>query len=83
MTLPQTDPPEAALPQGAERSEQFVLEVSEYFERLDVRPLGHCTESGLISRLFFLCVVDSDEHTILLGSYPAVEDRTLGDQRTP
>jgi len=35
LTLPQTDPPEAPLPQGAERSEQFVLEVSEYFERLD------------------------------------------------
>ncbi|KAF9654195.1 hypothetical protein BDM02DRAFT_3085988 [Thelephora ganbajun] len=35
LTLPQTDPPEATLPQGAERSEQFVLEVSEYFERLD------------------------------------------------
>lgn len=38
LTLPQTDSLEAALPQGAERSEQFVLEVSEYFERLDVRP---------------------------------------------
>jgi len=35
LTLPQTDGPEDGLPQGAERSEQFVLEVSEYFERLD------------------------------------------------
>ncbi|KAF9786667.1 hypothetical protein BJ322DRAFT_1099164 [Thelephora terrestris] len=35
LTLPQTDPPDAALPQGAERSEQFVLVVSEYFQRLD------------------------------------------------
>ena len=37
LTLPQTDPLDAALPQGAERSEKFVLVVSEYFERLDVR----------------------------------------------
>lgn len=37
LTLPQTDGPEDGLPQGGERSEQFVLEVSEYFERLDVR----------------------------------------------
>jgi hypothetical protein len=36
LTLPQTDTPEDNLPQGEERSEQFVLEVSEYFERLDV-----------------------------------------------
>ncbi|KAJ7601302.1 hypothetical protein FB45DRAFT_973907 [Roridomyces roridus] len=35
LTLPQTDNPEENLPQGDERSEQFVLEVSEYFERLD------------------------------------------------
>jgi len=35
LTLPQTDGPEDNLPQGEERSEQFVLEVSEYFERLD------------------------------------------------
>jgi hypothetical protein len=36
LTLPQTDGPNDGLPQGEERSEQFVLEVSEYFERLDV-----------------------------------------------
>ncbi|KAF8624226.1 hypothetical protein AX15_005990 [Amanita polypyramis BW_CC] len=35
LTLPQTDGPEDNLPQGEERSEQFVLEVSEYFERLE------------------------------------------------
>ncbi|KAJ4485647.1 hypothetical protein J3R30DRAFT_1386368 [Lentinula aciculospora] len=35
LTLPQTDSPDENLPQGEERSEQFVLEVSEYFERLD------------------------------------------------
>ncbi|KAI0964287.1 hypothetical protein AcW1_001144 [Taiwanofungus camphoratus] len=35
LTLPQTDGPDDGLPQGGERSEQFVLEVSEYFERLD------------------------------------------------
>ncbi|KAL0951715.1 hypothetical protein HGRIS_008391 [Hohenbuehelia grisea] len=35
LTLPQTDGPNDNLPQGDERSEQFVLEVSEYFERLD------------------------------------------------
>ena len=36
LTLPQTDGPDDNLSQGDERSEQFVLEVSEYFERLDV-----------------------------------------------
>ncbi|EPQ60151.1 hypothetical protein GLOTRDRAFT_101998 [Gloeophyllum trabeum ATCC 11539] len=30
-----TDKPEDHMPQGEERSEQFVVEVSEYFERLD------------------------------------------------
>ncbi|KAJ8084702.1 hypothetical protein PM082_003478 [Marasmius tenuissimus] len=35
LTLPQTDGPDDNLPQGEERSEQFVLEVNEYFERLD------------------------------------------------
>ncbi|KAF8559963.1 hypothetical protein OG21DRAFT_1479829 [Imleria badia] len=35
LTLPQTDGPDDNLPQGDERSEQFVLEVSEYFERLE------------------------------------------------
>ncbi|VDB86930.1 unnamed protein product [Peniophora sp. CBMAI 1063] len=35
LTLPQTDKPEDDLPQGDERSEQFVLVVSEYFEKLD------------------------------------------------
>ncbi|GBE77477.1 hypothetical protein BKA93DRAFT_910973 [Sparassis latifolia] len=35
LTLPQTDGANDGLPQGGERSEQFVLEVSEYFERLD------------------------------------------------
>lgn len=39
LTLPQTDGPDDNLPQGEERSEQFVLEVSEYFERLDVSAL--------------------------------------------
>jgi hypothetical protein len=36
LSLPQTDDPDANLPSGEERSEQFVLEASEYFERLDV-----------------------------------------------
>ena len=47
LTLPQTDPKDEGaerLPQGEERSEQFVLEVSEYFERLDVRPPFTCDE---------------------------------------
>ncbi|TFY71828.1 hypothetical protein EVG20_g1177 [Dentipellis fragilis] len=35
LTLPQTDAPEDGLPQGGERDERFVEEVSEYFERLD------------------------------------------------
>lgn len=35
LALPQTDKPEDHMPQGEERSEQFVVEVSEYFERLD------------------------------------------------
>ncbi|KAK7058607.1 hypothetical protein VNI00_002243 [Paramarasmius palmivorus] len=40
LTLPQTDGPNDNLPQGEERSEQFVLEVSEYFERLDAIQLA-------------------------------------------
>jgi len=40
LTLPQTDTPEDGLPQGGERSEQFVLEASEYFERLDQIHIG-------------------------------------------
>lgn len=36
LTLPQTDTIEEGLPQGEERSEKFVLEVSEYFSLLDV-----------------------------------------------
>jgi len=35
LSLPQTDTPDSTLPQGEERSEQFVLEVSQYFELLD------------------------------------------------
>jgi hypothetical protein len=40
------DGPDDNLPQGEERSEQFVLEVSEYFERLDVR--HSCQKKGNI-----------------------------------
>lgn len=36
LTLPQTDVPNDTLPKGDERSEQFVLEVTQYFETLDV-----------------------------------------------
>jgi len=36
------DGPDDNLPQGEERSEQFVLEVSEYFERLDVCKIPNC-----------------------------------------
>ncbi|KAI0094519.1 hypothetical protein BDY19DRAFT_880942 [Irpex rosettiformis] len=32
LTLPQTDEPGNSLPQGGERSEQFVIEVGKYFE---------------------------------------------------
>ncbi|KAH9955511.1 hypothetical protein BGW80DRAFT_1234911 [Lactifluus volemus] len=35
LSLPQTDAPDAGLPQGDERSEQFVAEVGQYFETLD------------------------------------------------
>lgn len=51
LSLPQTDGPEDGLPQGGERSEQFVLEVSEYFERLDVRQttVSRCSNPPLTS----------------------------------
>jgi len=50
LTLPQTDGPDDNLPQGEERSEKFVLEVSEYFEKLDCNtviagPHSACTNS--------------------------------------
>ncbi|KIJ55454.1 hypothetical protein M422DRAFT_57872 [Sphaerobolus stellatus SS14] len=35
LTLPQTDEPDDGLPQTDERSEQFVAEVTQYFETLD------------------------------------------------
>jgi hypothetical protein len=37
LSLPQTDAPDENLPDGDERSEQFVAKVGEYFETLDVR----------------------------------------------
>ncbi|GJJ11206.1 hypothetical protein Clacol_005438 [Clathrus columnatus] len=37
LTLPQTDASNDTLPTGDERSEQFVLEVTQYFQKLDVR----------------------------------------------
>ena len=37
LALPQTDAPDAGLPEGDDRSEQFVAKVGEYFETLDVR----------------------------------------------
>lgn len=37
LTLPQTDDAAEPLPPGDERSEQFVLEVNEFFDRLNVR----------------------------------------------
>jgi hypothetical protein len=36
LSLPQTDAPDENLPDGDERSEQFVAKVGEYFETLDV-----------------------------------------------
>ncbi|KAI0289289.1 hypothetical protein BC826DRAFT_1032729 [Russula brevipes] len=35
LSLPQTDAPDAELPEGDERSEQFVEKVGEYFQTLD------------------------------------------------
>ncbi|KAF8487528.1 hypothetical protein DFH94DRAFT_707025 [Russula ochroleuca] len=35
LSLPQTDAPDEGLPEGDERSEQFVAKVGEYFETLD------------------------------------------------
>jgi hypothetical protein len=37
LSLPQTDAPDENLPEGDDRSEQFVAKVGEYFETLDVR----------------------------------------------
>lgn len=75
LTLPQTDAPEDNLPQGDERSEQFVLEVSEYFERLDVRLFGtqllppvSCTTTG-----------HSDSHSLLACAHTTVPYCTVCD----
>lgn len=54
LTLPQTDSPEDNLPQGEERSEQFVLEVSEYFERLDVSPWANLKIDSMFADLHAL-----------------------------
>ena len=50
LTLPQTDGPDDGLPQGGERSEQFVLEANQYFERLDVSSLS----DGRVSTISFV-----------------------------
>ena len=53
LTLPQTDPTDSTLPQGEERSEQFVLEANEYFERLDVcGPSPNATQTETDNRFF-------------------------------
>ena len=63
LTLPQTDGTEDGLPQGEERSEQFVLEVSEYFERLDVCFHIQYYEARVVSHHRFpLITVDPSGH---------------------
>jgi hypothetical protein len=59
LSLPQTDAPDETLPEGDERSEQFVAKVGEYFETLDVRLL-------LLHRFFFTLHIPS--HTSLTKS---------------
>ena len=51
LSLPQTDAPDEGLPEGDERSEQFVAKVGEYFETLDVRDalsFSHPTVSPIL-----------------------------------
>lgn len=77
LTLPQTDAPEDELPQGGERSEQFVLEVSEYFERLDVRLC--------LLLLASMSHSSSTEHShcdpFVSRPHPSVTNSALRDQR--
>jgi len=82
LTLPQTDAPADNLPQGEERSEQFVLEVSEYFERLDV------SSTLVLNRSFISCQyrsiiypVHPERHPILTCAHSACSNSALCHQR--
>jgi hypothetical protein len=63
LTLPQTDPVEGGLPQGEERSEQFVLEVGEFFERLDVSRVSRFQPAILLNNIG--CPVCPVRHPII------------------
>ena len=57
LSLPQTDAPDENLPEGDDRSEQFVAKVGEYFDTLDVR---------LLHRFFlFTLHIPSHAHTTI------------------
>lgn len=84
LTLPQTDEPDDNLPQGEERSEQFVLEVSEYFERLDVRlspPFSRVSWSIAVTIFFSTRLVCPGCHPFVARAHPTVPHRPLRDQR--
>lgn len=80
LALPQTDPPESALPQGEERSEQFVLEANEYFERLDVRPsfLRIFTMNLLLIRS---PIANTYQHALDSRAHPPIPHRALHHRR--
>ena len=77
LTLPQTDGPNDNLPQGAERSEQFVLEVSEYFERLDVssRPMHIRTRFSHLVKLVY-----TRNHSFIPSTHTTIPYRAVCDK---
>ncbi|KAF5392599.1 hypothetical protein D9757_002271 [Collybiopsis confluens] len=90
LTLPQTDDPNDNLPQGEERSEQFVLEVSEYFERLDsiqvaIRSsLAHIRHSRIAPSAINAPPLGFVPPSLGVSLPPeAVNDSNVGSQSTP
>lgn len=72
LTLPQTDGPDDRLPQGDERSEQFVLEANEYFVRLDVSVFSiRFLHKSSVPKGYSSCT------TIIISPHPSFAYRTI------
>jgi hypothetical protein len=76
LTLPQTDGPQDNLPQEEERSEQFVLEVSEYFERVDVS-VSISFLKKIENQNHPTTTVDTKRHPLITGTNSTCQSRSF------
>ncbi|KAH9958135.1 hypothetical protein BC827DRAFT_1075665, partial [Russula dissimulans] len=93
LSLPQTDAPDAELPEGDERSERFVSKVSEYFETLDGiqmalrSSLAHIRAARISPAVLTApaagFVPSSQGVGLPLPLAPQPSDRSAGDDSTP